>query len=70
MKAKVWRGETKLGEKYDVLELSRLPDDLQAEGRGYRTAMIGRSPDDDDLMEKYLGGEELTVAEIKSVCAS
>ena len=37
MKAKVWRGETKLGEKYDVLELSSLPDDLQEKAAEYRT---------------------------------
>ncbi len=30
MKAKVWRGETKLGEKYDVVDI---PADLAGEGR-------------------------------------
>ncbi|WP_396925961.1 elongation factor G, partial [Mycolicibacterium sp.] len=64
MKAKVWRGETKLGEKYDVVDI---PADLQEKAEEYRTAMIEAVAEtDDELMEKYLGGEELTVAEIKA----
>lgn len=64
MKAKVWRGETKLGEKYDVVDI---PADLQEKAEEYRTAMIEAVAEaDDELMEKYLGGEELTVEEIKA----
>ena len=64
MNAKVWRGETKLGEKYDVVEI---PADLQEKAEEYRTAMIEAVAEtDDELMEKYLGGEELTVDEIKA----
>jgi len=64
MKAKVWRGETKLGEKYDTVDI---PADLQEKAEEYRTAMIEAIAEtDDELMEKYLGGEELTVEEIKS----
>ncbi|WP_418004986.1 elongation factor G [Mycobacterium sp. PDNC021] len=63
MNAKVWRGETKLGEKYDVIEI---PADLQEKADEYRTAMIEAVAEtDDELMEKYLGGEELTIDEIK-----
>jgi len=64
MNAKVWRGETKLGEKYDVVEI---PADLQEKAEEYRTAMIEAVAEtDDELMEKYLGGEELTIDEIKA----
>lgn len=64
MNAKVWRGETKLGEKYDVIEI---PADLQEKADEYRLAMIEAVAEtDDELMEKYLGGEELTIDEIKA----
>ncbi|MUM33047.1 elongation factor G, partial [Mycolicibacterium sp. CBMA 361] len=63
MKAKVWRGETKLGEKYETIDI---PADLQEKADEYRLAMIEAVAEtDDDLMEKYLGGEELTIEEIK-----
>jgi elongation factor G len=66
MKAKVWRGETKLGEKYDVLELSSLPDDLQETAQDYRTKLLEAVAETDEaLLEKYFGGEELSVEEIK-----
>lgn len=67
MKAKVWSAEAKLGEKYDVLELSSLPADLQEKADEYRTKLIEAVAETDEaLLEKYLGGEELTVAEIKA----
>ena len=63
MNAKVWRGETKLGETYETIEI---PAELQDKANEYRTAMIEAVAEtDDDLMEKYLGGEDLTVEEIK-----
>ncbi|MCB0942799.1 MAG: GTP-binding protein, partial [Mycobacterium sp.] len=66
MKAKVWRGETKLGEKYDVLELSSLPDDLQQKADEYRTKLLEAVAETDEaLLEKYFGGEELSIEEIK-----
>jgi elongation factor G len=66
MKAKVWRGETKLGERYDVLEMSSLPADLQEKADEYRTKLLETVAETDEaLLEKYLGGEELTVDEIK-----
>ncbi|KAA8963649.1 elongation factor G [Mycobacterium sp.] len=66
MNAKVWRGETKLGERYDVLEMSSLPADLQEKAGEYRTALLETVAETDEtLLDKYLGGEELTVAEIK-----
>jgi elongation factor G len=64
MRALTWRGETEMGAKY---EIEAIPADLQAKAEEYRAAMLETvAESDDDLMEKYLGGEELTVAEIKS----
>jgi elongation factor G len=64
MKALVWHGETKLGEKYDVEEI---PADLQERAEEYRNQLIEAvAESDEELLEKYLGGEELTVDEIKA----
>ncbi|OBA72488.1 translation elongation factor G [Mycobacterium sp. 1554424.7] len=63
MKAKVWRGETKLGETYDTIDI---PADLAEKADEYRTKLLEAVAETDEaLLEKYLGGEELTVAEIK-----
>ncbi|GAA4119969.1 elongation factor G [Knoellia locipacati] len=68
MRALVWPGDAKgdvtMGAKYEVQEI---PADLQAKAEEYRHHLIERVAESDDaLMEKYLGGEELTVAEIKA----
>ena len=68
MRALVWPGDAKgdvtMGAKYEVQEI---PADLQAKADEYRHMLIERvAESDDDLMEKYLSGEELTVAEIKA----
>ncbi|MFV0494306.1 elongation factor G [Mycobacterium sp.] len=63
MKAKVWRGETKLGETYETIDI---PAELQEKADEYRTALLEAVAETDEaLLEKYLGGEELSVAEIK-----
>ncbi len=63
MKAKVWRGETKLGETYETIEI---PAELQEKADEYRTKLLEAVAETDEaLLEKYFGGEELTVAEIK-----
>jgi elongation factor G len=63
MNAKVWRGETKLGETYDTIEI---PAELQDKAEEYRTKLLEVVAESDEaLLEKYLGGEELTVEEIK-----
>ncbi|MGC5167707.1 elongation factor G [Luteimicrobium sp. DT211] len=63
-KALVWRGETKLGEHYEVEEI---PADLVDKVEEYRAALIEAVAEtDDELLEKFLGGEELSVAEIKA----
>ncbi|NKX92240.1 elongation factor G [Sanguibacter hominis ATCC BAA-789] len=64
MKALVWRGETKLGEHYEIEEI---PADLQEKAEQYRAQLIEDIAEADEaLLEKYLGGEELSIAEIKS----
>ncbi len=64
MKALLWRGETALGEDYEVDEI---PAELQDRADQYRTELLEKVAEADDaLMEKYLGGEELTEAEIKA----
>src|SRR6201990_581925 len=63
MNAKVWRGETKLGETYDTIEI---PADLQEKAEEYRTKLLEAVAETDEaLLEKYFGGEELTIEEIK-----
>jgi elongation factor G len=63
MKAILWDDES-LGARYTVTEI---PADLLDEAQVAREAMIEEiSASDDELMEKYLGGEELSEAEIKA----
>ncbi|UXA07956.1 elongation factor G [Mycobacterium sp. SMC-2] len=63
MKAKVWSAEAKLGEKYDVVDI---PAELQEKADEYRTKLLEAVAETDEaLLDKYLGGEELTVEEIK-----
>ena len=62
MKAVYFDDET-LGAKYVIDEI---PADLQEVAREYRDKMIEKLADHDDvIMEKYLGGEEITAEEIK-----
>ena len=68
MRALVWPGDSKgdvtLGAKYEVQEI---PADLAERAAEYHQALVERvAESDDDLMEKYLGGEELTPEEIKA----
>ncbi|MGV0808931.1 elongation factor G [Mycolicibacterium setense] len=63
MKAKVWRGETKLGESYETVEI---PADLAEKAAEYRSELMDTVAETDEaLLEKYFGGEELTIDEIK-----
>ncbi|MGO9100053.1 MAG: elongation factor G [Mycobacterium sp.] len=63
MNAKVWRGETKLGETYDTIDI---PADLQEKADEYRTKLLEAVAETDEaLLEKHFGGEELSVDEIK-----
>ncbi|WP_187837362.1 elongation factor G [Helicobacter pylori] len=62
MKAIVWNNET-MGAKYDVEEI---PSDLLEKAKQYREKLVEAVAEQDEaLMEKYLGGEELDIEEIK-----
>ena len=64
MRALTWRGETVMGEDYDVEEI---PADLVEAAKEARATLIERVADvDDDIMEMYLEGEEPSVEQIKA----
>jgi elongation factor G len=64
MRALTWRGEVQKGEDYAIEEI---PADLLEKAQEYREALVEAVAEtDDDLMERYLGGEEITIAEIKA----
>jgi elongation factor G len=63
MKAIVWDDES-LGAKFEVIDI---PADLLAAAEEAREKLIEEvSSHDESLMEKYLGGETLTIAELKA----
>ena len=63
MKARIWRDET-LGAEYDDVEI---PAELAGKAKEYHDKMIEAiSETDDVLMEKYIGGESITIDEIKN----
>ena len=63
MKEIIWRDES-LGAQFDVLDIA--PERLD-EALEYREKMIEEvASHDDELMEKYLGGEEFTKEELKA----
>ncbi|SEJ15623.1 elongation factor G [Demequina mangrovi] len=67
MNAKVWPGDAKgdvtMGASYETTEI---PADLKDKAEQYRSELLEAvAESDDELLEKYLGGEELTLAEIK-----
>ena len=63
MKAITYKTET-MGADYDVTDV---PADMLEEAKHYREKLIEKvSEHDDKLLEKYLGGEEITEAEIKA----
>jgi elongation factor G len=64
MRALTWRGETTMGEDYDVEEI---PADLKDQADEWREKLLETLAEaDDEVMEKYLEGEELSVAEIEA----
>jgi elongation factor G len=68
MRALVWPGDAKgdvtLGAKYEIQEI---PADLKAKADEYRAELLEAvAESSEELLEKYLGGEELTTAEIKA----
>lgn len=62
-RALTWRGEVQKGEDYTIEEI---PADLVEKAEEYRNQLIEAVAEaDEELLEKYLGGEELTEDEIK-----
>lgn len=62
MKAIVWNDES-MGAKYDVEEI---PSELVEKANEYREKLLEAAAEQDEaLMEKYLGGEELSIEDIK-----
>jgi len=62
MKALVWEDEASLGSKYEVVDI---PEDLKEKAEEYREKLIEAVAEtDEELMNKYFEGEELTEDEI------
>jgi elongation factor G len=68
MNAKVWTGDAKgdvsLGAEY---ETKAIPEDLQAKAEEYRAELVEAvAESSEELLEKYLSGEEISIAELKA----
>jgi elongation factor G len=64
MRALTWHGEVKKGEDYQIEEI---PAELLERAQEYREQLIEAVAEaDDELMELYIAGEELTVEQIKA----
>ena len=64
MKALTWRGDVKKGESYEIEEI---PDDLKETAESYREQLVEAvAESDEELMEAYFGGAELTTEQIKA----
>ena len=64
MRALTWRGETKMGEDYDVEDI---PAELAEQAAEWREKFLETLAEADDaVMEKYLEGEELSVEELEA----
>ncbi|HEX3221110.1 MAG TPA: elongation factor G, partial [Nocardioides sp.] len=64
MRALTWRGETKMGEDYEVEEI---PAALAEQAAEYREKFLETLAEADDaVMEKYLEGEDFTVEELEA----
>ncbi len=63
MKAYIWQGD-ELGAKYDITD--NIPDDVRPVAEEWREKMIEAIVEtDEELMEKYLEGEEIPVEDLK-----
>ena len=65
MKAVIWDDDqTLMGQKFDIVDI---PEDLVEKAEEYREKLIEAVAEtDEELMEKYFSGEELTKEEIKA----
>jgi elongation factor G len=64
MRALTWRGETKIGEDYDVEEIPAVLQEQAAEWREKFLETLAEA--DDDIMEKYLEGEDISTEELEA----
>src|SRR5690242_13215504 len=63
MRALTWRGETKMGEDYDVEDI---PADMVDQAAEYREKLLEQLSDiDDSIAEAYLEGEDIPVQTLK-----
>ena len=62
MRALLWEGETKIGEDYEVHEIPSSHTEVAREWRDRLIETVAES--DDEMMEKYLEGEEPTAEEL------
>jgi elongation factor G len=64
MKAYVWSDDETLGKEFQTVDI---PADLRDQAHEYREKLIeGLAEVDDHLMEKYVGGQEISTEEIQS----
>ena len=64
MRALYWEGDVKIGEDYEVREI---PADLQEKAEEYRAKLVEQIAEtSEELLEKYLGGEEISAEEVKA----
>ena len=64
MRALTWRGETKMGEDYEVEEI---PADMAEQAAEYRERLLETVAEaDDEIMEMYLEGEEPSVEQLEA----
>ncbi len=62
MKAYIWQGD-ELGAKFDITDI---PEDMKAQAEEWREKMVEKIVEtDEELMEKYLEGEEISEEELK-----
>ena len=64
MRALTWRGETTMGEDYEV---EGIPESMRAQADEYREKFLETLAEaDDDIMVKYLDGEDLSTEELEA----
>ncbi len=64
MRALTWRGETKMGEDYDIEDI---PAELAEQAAEWREKFLETLAEADDaIMEKYLEGEDISVEELEA----
>ncbi len=60
---KAWKFEGNFGEKMEEMEI---PEDMKSKVEEYRNILVEKVVEcDEEIMEKYLGGEEVNVEELK-----